>query len=161
MKDGWSPARYVGHGMYVTTTEDGTIYVTDTDADDSLQHGIVRTELINGRFGTLVRQTGGVSHPAPDRRAGRHPCIAPDESFIIFDSYTLEHPGNDGHLFVSFRRKDGTWGRAFDLSRILGTSGNIAASLSPDGRYLFFTNDRDIYWVDAKIIEELKPRNLK
>ncbi len=32
---------------------------------------------------------------------------------------------------------------------------------SPDGKYFFFTSTRDgngnIYWVDAKIIEELKP----
>ena len=34
--------------------------------------------------------------------------------------------------------------------------------MSPDGKYLFFTRydknwNEDIYWVDAKIIEELKP----
>jgi Tol biopolymer transport system component len=32
--------------------------------------------------------------------------------------------------------------------------------LSPDGKYLFFSSSRsgngDIYWVDAKIIEEFK-----
>jgi len=34
-----------------------------------------------------------------------------------------------------------------------------------DGKYLFFNSDRsgswDIYWVDAKIIEELRPNELK
>jgi len=33
--------------------------------------------------------------------------------------------------------------------------------LSPDGKYLFYQSRGDIYWVDAKIIEELKPRDLK
>jgi hypothetical protein len=28
--------------------------------------------------------------------------------------------------------------------------------LSPDGRYLFFTRDGDIYWVDAAVIEKTK-----
>ena len=36
--------------------------------------------------------------------------------------------------------------------------------LYADGKYLFFTSRRrgkaDIYWVDAKIIEDLKPKNL-
>ena len=36
--------------------------------------------------------------------------------------------------------------------------------LSPDGKYLFFTSTRsgdgDIYWMDAAIIEEHKPKNL-
>jgi hypothetical protein len=28
--------------------------------------------------------------------------------------------------------------------------------LSPGGRYLFFTRDGDIYWVDAAVIEKAK-----
>jgi len=32
--------------------------------------------------------------------------------------------------------------------------------ISPDGKYIFFVgNDSQAYWVDAKIIEELKPIN--
>jgi hypothetical protein len=155
-KEGWGEARYAGYGMYVTTTTDGTVYVTDVDYEDDMQHGIARAEIIDGRFGPLVRQTGGVAQPEPGRRAGRHPCIAPDESFIIFDSYTLEHPGNDGHLFICFREKNGSWGEAFDLSKIFGTEGDIAASLSPDGRFLFFSTDRDIYWVGMEVIDRLR-----
>ena len=38
-------------------------------------------------------------------------------------------------------------------------------TLSPDGKYFFFNTTRsgnwDIYWVDAKIIEDLKPKELK
>ena len=37
--------------------------------------------------------------------------------------------------------------------------------VTPDGKYIFFNSGRngnwDIYWVDAKIIEELKPEELK
>jgi tetratricopeptide (TPR) repeat protein len=155
-KEGWGPARYAGYGMYVSTTAGGAVYVTDVDSADSMQHGIVRTEIIDGRFGPLVRQTGGVAHPEPGRRAGRHPCIAPDESFIIFDSYTLEHPGGDGHLFICFREEDRSWGRAVDLSKIFGTEGGIAASLSPDGRCLFFATGADIYWIGTDFIERLR-----
>jgi len=31
----------------------------------------------------------------------------------------------------------------------------------PDSKYLFFSSEGDIYWVDAKIIEDLKPKELK
>jgi Tol biopolymer transport system component len=41
----------------------------------------------------------------------------------------------------------------------------MAARVTPDGKYLFFMSDRpgsarerSIYWVDAKVIEELRPR---
>ena len=154
--DGWSEPRYVGHGMYVTTTRDGVVYVTDVDSDDPAAHGIVKTKLENGRFGALIRQTGGVVTPKPGRMSGRHPCIAPDESFLIFDSYVSMPGVGNGHLFVCFPDGEGNWGEAVDLSEILGTEGNIAASLSPDGKYLFFEAENDIYWVSTRIIDTLK-----
>lgn len=46
----------------------------------------------------------------------------------------------------------------------IGMHGNIV--FSPDGKYLFFISIRDnvlngAFWVDAKIIQELKPEGLK
>jgi glyoxylase-like metal-dependent hydrolase (beta-lactamase superfamily II) len=160
-KNGWGEPSYAGYGMYVTTTKDGTIYITDIDYEDGTKHGIARTQLVNGRFGHFEKQMGGVLSPAPGRMSGRHPCIAQDESFLIFDSYTLDPPGGEAHLFICFREGEGRWGKAINLSEILGTEGNIAASLSPDEKYLFFSAESDIYWVDAKIIEDLKAKELK
>jgi hypothetical protein len=31
------------------------------------------------------------------------------------------------------------------------------AMLTPDGKYLLFTRAGDIYWVDARILEEFRP----
>jgi len=31
--------------------------------------------------------------------------------------------------------------------------------ISPDGNYFFYLLDLDYYWVDAKIIDELRPKN--
>jgi glyoxylase-like metal-dependent hydrolase (beta-lactamase superfamily II) len=161
-ENGWGEPSYVGYGMYVTTTKDGTIYITDIDYEDEKKHGIARAKLINGRFGPFEKQKGGVLSPAPGRMPGRHPCIAPDESFLIFDSNTVGPPGSHNvQLFICFRESDGSWGEAINLSQILDSEHNIAASLSPDGKYLFFLSESDIYWVDAKIIEDLKPKELK
>ncbi|MBN1272895.1 MAG: MBL fold metallo-hydrolase [Candidatus Aminicenantes bacterium] len=152
----WGKPSYVGYGMYVTTTQDGIIYITDNDYKDWKKFGIARTKLVNGRFGPFERQKGGVASPAPGRMAGSHPCIAPDESFIIFDSYTIDPPFRQAQLFICFREEDGSWGKAANISRMLGTEGNIAASLSPDGKYLFFEAESDIYWVSTEIIDKLK-----
>jgi hypothetical protein len=154
--EGWGVPRYAGFGMYVTTTADGTVYVTDIDEKDDQKHGIARTGLINGRFGSLERQEGGVLVPENGRMPGRHPCIAPDESYIIFDSYTVDPPGGHAQLFICYREKDGSWGETINLSRILETEGNIAASLSPDGKYLFFEAESDIYWVSTEMIDRLR-----
>jgi len=32
---------------------------------------------------------------------------------------------------------------------------NICASFSPDEKFLFFTANRDIYWVDSRILDSV------
>ena len=162
---GWSESSYAGYGMYVTATNDGSIYLTDLRGSNASEQGIAKTTMVNGRFTELIKQKGGMVDPAPDRHPGRHPFIAPDESFIIFDSYEKE-TGRNGKLFICYRTEDGTWGNAVMLNDEINKRGCIAAYISPDGKYLFFTSRQkddniDIFWVDAKFIDELKPNELK
>jgi hypothetical protein len=117
------------------------------------------------------------------------PFIAPDESYIIFARIDKERTGNFD-LFISFKKKDGTWTRAGNMGTKINSNGSeFCPTVSPDGKYLFFTSNRrlyesyseipltferklkilngpgigsaDIYWIDAKIIEELKRDALK
>jgi len=92
-------------------------------------------------------------------------------------------------LYISFRTEDGTWLPLKNMGRRVNSEGGENCQiLSPCGKYLFYTSRRetnllslspltyeaikkawtepqngygDIYWVDAKIIEELKPKELK
>ena len=42
------------------------------------------------------------------------------------------------------------------------TSGHdVAPVLSPDGQFIFFNKDEDIYWVNSILIEDLKPEELR
>ena len=59
---------------------------------------------------------------------------------------------------------DGSWTKSINLGdKINSSMEEICASVSGDGKYLFFHSMRngngDIYWVDAKILEELRPKN--
>ena len=71
------------------------------------------------------------------------PCVAPDESFIVFSS---KHPATDAHerLFIAFR--DGAaWGKPIDLGDAVnggGDNDSNEARLAPDGRTLYFASDR-------------------
>jgi hypothetical protein len=155
-RQGWSNPSYVGLGMYVTMTRNNLIYLTDIRGKDHYEQGIAKTTLINDHFGELIRQKGGVVKPAQDRRPGRHPFISPDESFIIFDSYEKE-TGKNGKLFICFKESDDLWGHAIKLNDKINKDNKIiAAYISPDGKYLFYSSDGDIYWVSTSFIEELK-----
>ncbi|HTE28436.1 TPR end-of-group domain-containing protein [Flavitalea sp.] len=94
------------------------------------------------------------------------PYIAPDESFLIFES---QRPGGiEGSLdlYISFKNKIGSWGIPVNMGpKINSGSSERFARLSPDGKYLFFGSSRnmsdtnwgfDIFWIDAKVIDELK-----
>jgi len=86
------------------------------------------------------------------------PYIAPDGKYLIFTSR------DSGRLMVSFRKKDGGW---TDGQRILKSNeySDRCPIVSHDGKFLFYlhyVDDRYIpYWVDAKVIEDLKPNELK
>ena len=93
------------------------------------------------------------------------PYIAPDESYLLFSSMRPDGNG-DFDLYVSYKKKDGTWTKAKNLGDTINTSARESISVvSPDGNYLFFMSRRngigELFWVDARIIEELKPKELK
>lgn len=87
--------------------------------------------------------------------------VAPDESYLLMESMATGMSGG-ADLYVSFRRDDGSWTEGVGLGSEINVGGYERFPLvSPDGRYLFFlrvTDGSDFYWVDAKIIEELRSK---
>lgn len=92
-----------------------------------------------------------------------HPFIAPDESYLIWDS---EREGGYGgtDLYISFRQEDGSWGSAINMGEGVNTKHEETyASVTPDGKYLFFHTYMEdgmasIFWVDAQVIEQLREK---
>jgi ankyrin repeat protein len=90
-----------------------------------------------------------------------HPCIAPDESFLIYcpDGYP-DSIGGEG-IRISFRKADRRWSKPVKLEPNGEPLEGNCPVLSPDGRYLFFNNmsagTTDIYWVDVgALIDSLR-----
>ncbi len=116
--------------------------------------------------------------------------LAPDESYLLFGSNGRSDGFGESDLFISFRKKDGTWTKSKNMGSQINTFyREVDPVVSPDGKYIFFRSNRrihesysetpitydellrifdspgngegDIYWVDAKVIEALKPNELK
>jgi len=147
--NGWSEPKYAGPGMFVTSSNDGQIYTTDISS--RMINGrtyIAKVRIENERFVGFERlQIEPQSEEGP-----AHPCIAPDGSYILFDV------GGGNHMFVSFKQIDGTCGKAIDLTKhgfdpLVG-----GATITPDGKYLFFHLNGDLWWVNIKVIEELRAK---
>lgn len=94
------------------------------------------------------------------------PCVAPDESYIIFESQRPESIDSSIDLFICFKNNDGQWSKPKNMGPKINSSFSERFSrVSPDGKYLFFGSNRnqsekqtgfDIFWIDAGIIEDLK-----
>ena len=94
------------------------------------------------------------------------PFIAPDESYLIFESDRGNATEKNIDLYICFSTTKGTWTVPLNM----GPEINSAASerfvrVLPDGKYLFFCRNAckgiDIFWMNAKIIRKLKKQAVK
>ncbi|UCE40399.1 MAG: ankyrin repeat domain-containing protein [Candidatus Aminicenantes bacterium] len=90
--------------------------------------------------------------------------VAPDENYMIMESFGGEGGYGGADLYISYKLKDGSWSEPANLGPKINTGATERfPSVTPDGKYLFFlrvTDGSDFYWVSAKIIEELRPEEL-
>ena len=147
--EGWSTPIPLFNGIYASADLDGTLYYT---AFYRNKDHIAYRELEGGGYGP--EQLVG-SNVYDARHEDAHPCIAPDGSYLIFDSETRPRR-NACWLFVSFRNEDGSWTEPAHMGGVLGDLPAALARVTPDGRYLFFKADGDVYWVDASVVETLR-----
>lgn len=159
---GWSEVKPLGPPfkdkpiMRLTVSSKGTFYFDQMEKNS----GISFTRFIDGNREEpkqLGKEINTGSYTA-------HPFIAPDESYLIWDSEREDGHGSDD-LYISFRNKDGSWSKAINMGDEINTNlSEMFASVTPDGKYIFFCRYRDfdrgdVYWVDAKVIENLRPPN--
>jgi Tol biopolymer transport system component len=151
--DGWSRPRDPGapfnpmRSMYASAARSRTIYTTDISAGMGSE-GIGVARLEGGAYREIVR----LGAPVNVGTGNLYPFVSPDERYLLF-TRRQGGPASPTSLYVSVRNTDGSWGepRAVDLGMPAG-----AASVSPDGRYLFFSGGErgrgNIYWVSAEVL---------
>jgi hypothetical protein len=156
-----APVNTGKHDSYPCVTEDGTLYFFSNREGGLGMGDIYRARRVNG----LYPKVENLGAPINTKYHEVDAFVVPDESYMIFCS---DKPGGFGKadLYVTFRRKDGSWSDPVNMGEKINSSySEYIPSVSPDGKYSFFTTDktgnRDIYWVDAKIIERLRPGDLK
>lgn len=160
----WSEPRNVGpiintdHGEnYPSVAENGNLYFFSCREDGNGLCDIYMAKFGQSGYESPRNLGDAINSEKNDWDA----YIAPDESYIIFSSQERADTIGGQDLYISYRRKDGTWTSAINMGRHVNSeSGEICPSVSLDGKYFFFTSRRrgqaDIYWVTADIIEELK-----
>ena len=168
VKNGWSELKELEAPfkdlsiMRLSSSNKGTYYF-DTYDKEKPDFPIRFSRLINGKYETPKALGKSINTGIKNIN---HPFIAPDESYLIWDTVKEEGYGKSD-IYISFKLQDGSWSTAINLGDKINTSAwEASASVTPDGKYLFFNRNMgsdkyenvDIFWVDAKIIESLRPR---
>jgi Tol biopolymer transport system component len=128
----------------ISLTESGRLYFSSY-RDKKM--GIYYSDKINGEYQDPVYLPDAINSVAGATR----PFISADESMLLFEGQTLGYGNTE--LYISFRTDDGIWTPAQKLnSNVNKTKTETNPSFSPDGKYLFFTREGDIYWVRIEYI---------
>ena len=170
--DGWTEPVMFGRSInteryyenYPSVTNDGTVYYMSRREEGAGRTDVWRSENLDGVYGEAENLSDIVNTDGSDI----DPFVAPDESYLIV---CQDKEGGSGRfdLYVYFQGEDNSWTEAINLGEGVNSSGFEARPyVTPDGRYLFFTSDREeseggegIYWVDAKVIDQLRPTEIR
>lgn len=163
-QDGWSEPKPVSplinafdlHWLF-SIADNGTIYFASTSGKSYGLNDIYSSRIVNGEYeepknlGSVIN-TAGIDHT---------PYIAPDESYLIYVSSKESSSPADMKFYISYRNKDGSWMEPIKMGeKINAIDVALCPAVTPDGKYLFFVGAGDIYWMDARIIEDLKPQRI-
>ncbi len=166
--EGWSEPRLLPypvnlgqHDSYPSVTENGTLYFFSRRTGGLGRGDIYRSNQTISQY-TEIENLGD---PINTEHHEVDPYIAPDESYLIFCSDRCGGYGEED-FYIVFQKKDASWTDPVNMGgKVNSPHQEYIPSVSPDGRYFFFTSNksgnREIYWVDAKIIEDLKPNDLR
>ena len=187
--DGWSEPYNLGPPVnsdapeyFPSVTEDGTLYFTREG--EGQVSSTYRSRFVDGVY--IEPELLG-----PEVNCGSNRFnvfVAPDESFAIVPAVGREDGLGGVDYYVVFRSDDDTWSEPINMGDAINqpTGREWSASLSPDGKYLFFMTSRtdpsadlpltgrsisdllaastqpglgssDIWWVSTDIIERLRP----
>lgn len=162
LPSGWSKPKNPGKVInsnasewYPCLTKNGDLYFSSSRKSGKGKSDLYVSRLINGVYKKAEPLKGKINTQFREGDV----FISPDESYLIVVSSDRADTFGKGDLYISFRNENDEWSEAVNMgNKINSETHDYCPMLSPDSKYLFFTNslrgNDDIYWVDIKIIDE-------
>jgi hypothetical protein len=157
----WSEPKNAGKNInsikneyYMSFTKTGKMYFSSNtqDKEEKNNYDIYSSNMKNGEFLPSTKLGPGVNTSFYEADV----YVAPDESYLVFAANRPDGLGS-GDLYVSFRSQDGTWSPSKSLGNTINTkTDDFCPYVSPDGKYLFYASQGDVYWVSTDVLLKLR-----
>ncbi|MEO0339627.1 MAG: serine hydrolase, partial [Bacteroidota bacterium] len=139
-----------GDEYYISFTKEGTMFFGSNRINYDFD--IYQSRFVDGAFQTPTTLGDSINTGFYEADV----FVDPNEEYLIFCAQRPDGYGR-GDLYISFKDKDGTWSESRNMGPKINSTGHeLCPFVSQDGKYFFYTSKEDIYWVDAKIIQDLK-----
>lgn len=181
-KTGWGEPKLIkilDNAFAPSLAANGNLYFF---IDRQGKNDLYMSQFINGRYTEPVNLGNAVN----SARDEIDPFIAPDESYLMFRSDRREGAG----IYICYKNEDGSWTQAKHMGAEINSFDWVnIGSVTPDGKYIFLFGIKshykpyiekpisyeekveilngpgngsiDIYWVDAKVIQQVKPKEIQ
>lgn len=139
---------------YISFAHNGRMYFSsnkNASSERSNNFDIYTSDFVNGDFEEAVVLSDAIN-------TGRYEAdvyVAPDESYLIFCGIRKDGLGR-GDLYISFN-ENGGWTEAVNMGADINSKNHeLCPFVTSDGKYLMYSSNQDIYWVDATIIDSYR-----
>jgi Tol biopolymer transport system component len=175
------PLNSEANEFYPSLTKDGTIYFCARTETAIGGEDLFYSKLVAGEYQIPVNLGDSINTERDEFNA----FVSPEEKFIIYTSTGFGAGFGGGDLWISFKSDNDEWKKPINMGEKINTPFlEYCPSISPDGKYLYFTSNRsddkkyaektlgidqiinglqstingsqNIYWIDAAVINSLK-----
>lgn len=160
----WSSPEYVeavntdSTEYYISFAGNGNLYFASTREGGLGQEDIYVSKRVDGMYSKPENLGGTINSAESDH----DPCIAKDESFLVYNSYERKDGYGQADLYASKMTKNKTWSKAANLGKAFNTPAyEYTAYITPDSKYFFFTSEYDIKWISADYLRQTIDRVCK
>jgi hypothetical protein len=158
-----APINSSGNEWFPRPASNGTLYFGSDRPGGLGKTDLYRSKLVNGKYATPENLGPTINSDADEYE----PCVAPDESFLIFMASGRPDDTGDnamGDLYISFK-KNGVWTPPKNLGPAINRRAlDIGGWLSFDGKSFYWSSSRkvggrnglgDIYRLDLDVVKKL------
>ena len=157
-KQGWSspillpePINSDSTEVYPLIVTDGSMYFSSNRLGGVGKRDLYRAQYRNGQFINAVNLGAGVNTEFNEGDV----YVDPEESFLIVSSWGRPDSMGKSDLYFSKKEPDGQWSPGVNMGEPFNSpETDFCPMLSPDGKYFFFSRNGEVYWVDARVLDQ-------